>query len=191
MSPESPSAVWERAYVGLGSNVGERASHLVAALDALRATPGVREVEVSSLYETRHVGPDVQAPHLNAVARFETRLRAQALLARLLAIECESGRSRARGHGAPRTLDLDLLLFGSRRIDEPDLVVPHPRLHLRAFVLEPLAELAPRLVHPVLGESIEVLSARTRDPAAVRRCDPSEEPAWPSPQSASRPSARE
>jgi 2-amino-4-hydroxy-6-hydroxymethyldihydropteridine diphosphokinase len=185
MSRESPSAAasgWECAWVGLGSNEGPRAQHLCAALAALRATPEVRELAVSSLYETRHEGPDLQAPHLNAVARFETRLSPQALLARLLAIECASGRARVRAHGAPRTLDLDLLLFGARRIDEPDLVVPHPRLHLRAFVLEPLAELAPRLVHPALGETIEALAARVRDPAAVRRCDPSEEPTWPLPQ---------
>ena len=163
MSPESPSAVWERAYVGLGSNVGERASHLVAALDALGATPGVREVEVSSLYETRHVGPDVQAPHLNAVARFETRLPAQALLARLLAIECESGRSRARGHGAPRTLDLDLILYDGAIIDEPGLIVPHPRFRQREFVLRPVAEIAPELRDPVSGRTIaELLAALVR-----------------------------
>jgi len=185
MSRESPSAAssgWECAYVGLGSNEGARARHLCSALAALRASPDVRDLAVSSLYETRHIGPDLQAPHLNAVTRFETRLSPRALLARLLAIECESGRVRERRHGAPRTLDLDLLLFGARRIDEPDLVVPQPRLHLRAFVLEPLAEVAPRLVHPRLGEAIEVLAARVRDPAAVRRCVPSEEPAWPSPQ---------
>lgn len=185
MSRESPSAGacgWECAWVGLGSNEGPRAQHLRTAVAALRAMPEVRELAVSSLYETRHEGPDLQPPHLNAVARFETRLSPHELLARLLAIERASGRARVRAHGAPRTLDLDLLLFGARRIDAPDLVVPHPRLHLRAFVLEPLAELAPRLVHPALGESIEDLAARVRDPAAVRRCDPSEEPAWPSPQ---------
>jgi 2-amino-4-hydroxy-6-hydroxymethyldihydropteridine diphosphokinase len=188
MSPESPSAAWdgaERAYVGLGSNVGDRAAFLCAALAALRATPDVRGLEVSSLYETRHVGPDAQRAHLNAVARLETRLAPRALLARLLAIEGDAGRVRAARHG-PRTLDLDLLLYGARRIDEPELVVPHPRLHVRAFALEPLAELAPELIHPVLGERIDALAARARDPAAVRRCDPSEEPTWPSPQSASR-----
>jgi 7,8-dihydro-6-hydroxymethylpterin-pyrophosphokinase len=100
----------------------------------------------------------------------------------LLAIEREAGRTRGSERHAPRTLDLDLLLFGSRVIDEPDLVVPHPRLHERGFVLEPLLELAPLLVHPVLGETVAALAARVRDPAAVRRRDAGGESAWPSPQ---------
>lgn len=194
MSRESTPEAWPdaaRAYVGLGSNLGARERWLCAAVSALRDTPGVRDLVLSSLYETRHVGPDAQAPHLNAVARLETCLSPRALLERLLAIEQQAGRERGPLRHAPRTLDLDLLLFEDRRIDEPGLVVPHPRLHLRGFVLEPLCELAPQLVHPVLGETIEALALRVRDPAAVRRRDPGEEPTWPSPPSASPPSGRE
>jgi 2-amino-4-hydroxy-6-hydroxymethyldihydropteridine diphosphokinase len=173
---------FEIAYIGLGSNLGPRERHLRDALDALRATPGLRALAVSSLYETRHVGPVPQGPHLNAVARVESRLGPRELLERLLAIERDAGRTRGPERHAPRTLDLDLLLFGSEVIEEPGLAVPHPRLSERAFVLEPLLELAPRLVHPVLGETVEALAARVRDPAAVRRRDSGGASAWPSPQ---------
>jgi 2-amino-4-hydroxy-6-hydroxymethyldihydropteridine diphosphokinase len=107
----------------------------------------------------------------------DTTLSARELLARLLALEREAGRTRGAGRNAPRTLDLDLLLFGDASIDEPDLVVPHPRLAGRAFVLEPLAEIAGELRHPALGASIAELAARVRDPRAVRPFTPSG--AWP------------
>jgi 2-amino-4-hydroxy-6-hydroxymethyldihydropteridine diphosphokinase len=180
----------EIAYVALGSNLGPRERHLCAALDALRATPGIRDLAVSPVYETRAVGPGAQGDYLNAVARFATDLAPRALLARLLAIERAQGRERGPERNAPRRLDLDLLFYGARRIAEPGLEVPHPRLHERAFVLEPLRDLAPRLVHPVLGENVEALARRVRDPAAVRRRDRAEEPTWPSQPSASRPSER-
>lgn len=162
---------FEIAYVALGSNLGPREQLLHAAVDALRATPGIRNVVVSPIYETLPVGPGAQGSYLNAVVRLETRLEPRALLARLLDIEREHGRERGAERNAARTLDLDLLLFGAQRIDEPGLEVPHPRLHERAFVLEPLRDLAPRLLHPVLGETVEALALRRRDPAAVRRRD--------------------
>jgi len=169
--PAAPSD-WpdaETAYVALGSNLGSRERHLCAAVAALRASEGVRSVVVSPVYETRPLGPGAQGPYLNAVARLETRQSPRALLGRLLEIERKEGRERSGPHHAPRTLDLDLLLYGSRQIDEPGLEVPHPRLHERSFVLEPLRDLAPRLIHPRLGESIEALARRVRDPKAVRR----------------------
>jgi 2-amino-4-hydroxy-6-hydroxymethyldihydropteridine diphosphokinase len=146
----------------------------------MRDTPGVGAVVLSPLYETEPVGPGEQGFYLNAVARLSVLLEPRALLDRLLAIESAAGRERGPERNAPRTLDLDLLLYGERRIAEPGLVLPHPRLHERGFVLEPLCDLASDLVHPVLNVTIAELARRVRDPQAVRRassrtqfeCDP-------------------
>jgi 2-amino-4-hydroxy-6-hydroxymethyldihydropteridine diphosphokinase len=164
----APAGAEETAYVALGSNLGSRERLLCGAVASLRATPGVRDVVVSPVYETDPVGPGEQGPYLNAVARLGTTLPPAQLLERLLAIESEAGRQRGPERNAPRSLDLDLLLFGSARLDEPGLTVPHPRLVERGFVLEPLRDLAPELVHPVLGETIDTLARRVRDSAAVR-----------------------
>jgi 2-amino-4-hydroxy-6-hydroxymethyldihydropteridine diphosphokinase len=129
------------AFVALGSNLGDREARLDAAIAALRTTPGIAALEVSRLYESEPVGPPGQGPYLNAVARFESDLEPRALLERLLVIEAAAGRRRSATRNEARVLDLDLLLHGETRLAEPDLVVPHPRLHERAFVLEPLAEL--------------------------------------------------
>ncbi len=150
-----------RAYVALGANLGDRAGALARAVDALAATPGVRVAAVSRTWETAPVGPP-QPAYLNAAAALDTTLDAFALLARLHAIEREAGRTRGEERNLPRTLDLDLLLFGGLVIKAPELVVPHPRLHERAFVLEPLAEIAPGEVHPVIGETIAALAERVR-----------------------------
>jgi 2-amino-4-hydroxy-6-hydroxymethyldihydropteridine diphosphokinase len=156
------------AYVAIGTNLGDRAAHLALARRRLSALPQSELVAVSPVFETDPVGPPPQGPYLNAVAHLRTRLAPRALLAALLAIEREAGRVRG-ARDAARTLDLDLLLHGERVVDEPGLVLPHPRLAGRAFVLEPLAALAPALVHPTLGEPIATLAARVRDPRAVRR----------------------
>jgi 2-amino-4-hydroxy-6-hydroxymethyldihydropteridine diphosphokinase len=155
------------AYVALGSNLGDREAHLAAAIAALRARPGVRVIAVSRVYETAPVGPPPQGPYLNAAVYLRTTLAPRALLACLLEIEAAQGRERSAGRWSARTLDLDLLFYGSLALDEPDLCIPHPHLHERHFVLEPLCELAPRLVHPRLGETIEELAAKVRDPGAV------------------------
>ena len=157
---------WHEAFVGLGSNLGDREARLREALDALERDPEIELVSRSRLYETEPVGPP-QGRYLNAAVRLRTRLTPRQLLTRLLAMEDAAGRRRGPERNAPRTLDLDLLLYGDRRIDEPDLVVPHPRLHERAFVLEPLCELAPERVHPGLGVTLAELAARVRDPGAV------------------------
>jgi 2-amino-4-hydroxy-6-hydroxymethyldihydropteridine diphosphokinase len=131
-----------RVYVGLGSNLGDREETLRAAVARLSATPRVEVLSISSLRETDPVGPIADQPRfLNGVVALETALSPRELLDRLLEIEAELGRTREGPPGGPRTLDLDLLLYGDERVDEPGLRVPHPRLHERSFVLEPLEEL--------------------------------------------------
>jgi 2-amino-4-hydroxy-6-hydroxymethyldihydropteridine diphosphokinase len=147
-----------RAFVGLGANLGDRRRALRAAVDALAAEDGVEVVSVSVLRETAPVGVGQQPLYLNGAAELETTLTARELLDRLLAAEQRFGRVRVPGEHGPRTLDLDLLLLGDERIDEPGLTVPHPRLHERRFVLEPLGELAPGLVVPGRG-AVEALLA--------------------------------
>ena len=147
-----------RAYVGLGANLGDRERTLHGAVDALAAEDGVEVVAVSTLRETEPVGVGAQPLYLNGAAELETTLTAHELLDRLLAVEQRFGRVRVPGEHAPRTLDLDLLLYGDDVIDEPGLTVPHPRLHERRFVLEPLAELAPGLVVPGRGDVESLLS---------------------------------
>ncbi|HEY7795994.1 MAG TPA: 2-amino-4-hydroxy-6-hydroxymethyldihydropteridine diphosphokinase [Gaiellaceae bacterium] len=141
-----------RAYVGLGANLGDREATIRAALEAL---PGV--VAVSSLRETDPVGVTDQPQYLNGVAALETGLSPRELLDALLAVERELGRERRERWG-PRTIDLDLLLYGEETIDEPGLTVPHPRLHERRFALEPLSELAPDALIPGRGRVAAVLA---------------------------------
>jgi len=131
-----------RAYVGLGSNLGDRESIIRSAVERLRTAASVEVLAVSTLRESEPVGPVTDQPtFLNGAVALDTSLSARELLALLLAVEAEFGRTRNGPPGGPRTLDLDLLLYGDERIDEPGLQVPHPRLHERQFVLEPLAEL--------------------------------------------------
>lgn len=147
-----------RAYVGLGANLGDRENTLRAVVDALGGEEGIEVVRVSTLRETEPVGVGEQPLYLNGVAALETTLTARELLDRLLAVEQRFGRVRVPGEHGPRSLDLDLLLYGDEEIDEPGLTVPHPRLHQRSFVLEPLAEIAPTLVVPGRG-TVESLLA--------------------------------
>jgi 2-amino-4-hydroxy-6-hydroxymethyldihydropteridine diphosphokinase len=140
-----------RAFVGLGSNLGDRERTLRAALDLLGQRPGVRVLRVSSFHETAPVGYVDQPDFLNAAAEVETTLGARELLDELLGVERSLGRSRDGPRFGPRTIDLDLLLYGDAVVDEPGLTVPHPRLHERRFALEPLAELDPHLEVPGRG----------------------------------------
>jgi 2-amino-4-hydroxy-6-hydroxymethyldihydropteridine diphosphokinase len=139
----------ERVFVGLGANLGEAAHTLTLALDRIARLPTTRVVAVSPFYVTAPVnatGPD----YTNAVVEIDTDLQPAALLRALHAIEAEHGRLRPY-RNAPRTLDLDLLLYGQRVSDDPTTMLPHPRLHERAFVLRPLLDIAPALAHPLLG----------------------------------------
>jgi 2-amino-4-hydroxy-6-hydroxymethyldihydropteridine diphosphokinase len=138
------------AFVGIGSNLGDREAHLRRAIELLSAEEGIEIAAVSEIRETDPVGPVEQAQFLNGAVLVETDLAPRELLARLLDIERRMGRVRSERFG-PRTIDLDLLLYGNEIVDEPGLTVPHPRLHERRFALEPLAELDPGLTIPGLG----------------------------------------
>ena len=138
------------AYVALGANIGEPAATVLGAFTALGGLPKSRVLRTSSLYRTIPVGLRNQPDFINAVAALETALGAEALLDGLLDLEVRFGRHR-RDLNGPRTLDLDLLLYNDSEVNLPRLTVPHPRLHLRAFVLCPLAEIAPDLTIPGRG----------------------------------------
>lgn len=148
------------AYIGLGGNLGDREAMLREAVAALDAEPGIEVVAVSSFRETEPVGDPRQRAFLNAACAVETDLGPRALLERLLAVERRLGRVRdpARRFG-PRTIDLDLLLYGDEIADEPGLTVPHPRLAERRFALEPLAELDPGLTLPDGRRVVDALVA--------------------------------
>ncbi len=142
------------AYIALGANLGNRRANLDAALDALRATRRVTVTAVSSYLENPAVGgPTGAPPFLNAAATVHTSLSPRDLLARLLEIELSLGRNRREKWG-PRLIDLDLILYGDQVLDEPHLKIPHPLMHRRHFVLVPLAEIAPEVVHPVLHRNV-------------------------------------
>jgi len=148
------------ACIGLGGNVGDVAATLRDALAALDALPGTRLLRASRFYRTPAWGVEAQPDFINAAAVVETTLAPRALLDALLAIERDHGRERAAdgSRWGPRTLDLDLLLHGDAVIDEPGLVVPHPQMHLRAFVLVPLAEVAPDAAVPGRGRVAGLLA---------------------------------
>ncbi len=168
--------------VAVGANLGDRAAALQSALDLLAAVPGLTILAVSPVYETDAVGgPDGQPAFLNAVLVADTDLSAPELLARLHAIEAAHGRVREVRWG-PRTLDLDLLVHGSAISAEPALLLPHPRAHLRAFVLAPWADVDPAYELPGLGAVADLLAALPADDRAgarlradvvltARRCD--------------------
>ena len=147
------------ALIALGSNLGDRLDNLLAGVRAIAQTEGVDIVAVSQLYETAPVGgPDDQGAFLNAALLARTTVPADALLARLHEIEAGQERERVV-HWGPRTLDLDLLVYGELVSDDPALLVPHPRQHERRFVLVPVCDVAPDLVHPRLGRTMRDLLA--------------------------------
>jgi 2-amino-4-hydroxy-6-hydroxymethyldihydropteridine diphosphokinase len=159
----------QNAYVGLGSNLGDRAGHLLLAVRGM-LDAGLDVIRLSSIYETEPVEYEQQPPFLNMVAelRGSTLPSPEQTLARLLRIEYALGRVRDVPFG-PRTIDLDLLIFKEAQSDTEFLRLPHPRIAARRFVLVPLAELVPNLVHPVIGKSIRELLAETHDRSAVIR----------------------
>jgi 2-amino-4-hydroxy-6-hydroxymethyldihydropteridine diphosphokinase len=157
------------AFIALGSNVGDRELNLLRAVAELGRLPESRVTALSSFYETSPVGVVQQNAFYNAVLRLSTGLDPQSLLTRLLKIEDEIFKRVRRIHQGPRRIDLDLLLFGDRIINEVNLVVPHPRLTERRFVLQPLCEIAPGLVHPLAGTTIrELLTALKSNETVVK-----------------------
>lgn len=149
-----------RAFVGVGANLGDAPAQVRAAIGTLAALPGTRLVAASSLYRTAPLGYADQPDFINAAVLLETALAPRALLEALQAVEARAGRARSF-KDAPRVLDLDLLLYGEEALDEPDLVVPHPRLHRRAFALAPIIEIDPDAVIPGRGPAQEWLARCT------------------------------
>lgn len=157
------------AYIALGSNIGDRELNLLRAVAEVGKIPESRVTALSSFYETSPVGKVAQDAFYNAVLRLSTRLDARSLLTHLLTIEDTSFQRIRTVHQGPRRMDLDLLLFGNEIISEENLIVPHPRLTERRFVLQPLCEIAPDLPHPQTGTRIrEILAALKSDETVVK-----------------------
>lgn len=157
-------------YIGIGANLGDREKTLQKATGILNAKPEIAVVAASAVYETAPIGVTDQPYFLNAVLQVHTSLSARSLLNCLLAIERKFGRIRETRWG-PRTLDLDILLYGDAIINQPGLQVPHLHLHERAFVLVPLCDLKPDLKHPVLGQSIQFLTESLDMDLSVRKIE--------------------
>ena len=157
------------AFIGIGGNLGDPAARCRDAVRRLGEVPETRLLRSSSLYRTEPVGPREQAWFINAVAEIRTGLRPQKLLAALKGIEREMGRTEGLRWG-PRVIDLDLLLYGQEVVAEEGLVIPHPEMHRRRFVLEPFCELASYVIHPAFGVSARGLLNRLTDTGFVERC---------------------
>jgi 2-amino-4-hydroxy-6-hydroxymethyldihydropteridine diphosphokinase len=156
-----------RAYIGIGSNLGDRKANALEAVDRLSKLPATRVVRASSLYESEPLG-DAKTWFVNSVVEIETEFPPDGLLKRLKAIEKAMGRKRVKGkRWGSRVIDLDILLCDQEVVEKRTLKVPHPEMHKRRFVLLPLAELAPQVVHPQLGQSVSALLATVKDAKRV------------------------
>jgi len=148
-----------RVFIGIGSNEGDRLARMSEAVRLLGETDGVRVAQMAMIFETEPRGGPPQEPYLNTVLEIETALEPSALLGVCQEIERRLGRRPSAQRWSPRPIDLDLLLYDERIVEEPGLSIPHPRLHERRFVLAPLAQLAPELIHPTLRQPIRALAA--------------------------------
>jgi len=157
-------------YLGLGSNLGDRRRNIEDAIKLMAQRKDIKVREVSSLYETEPVGYENQRWFINGVLKVETTLKPRELLEALKEIEEALNRKRDLRWG-PRTVDLDILLYDDKKIEAQDFVIPHPEMHRRAFVLVPLAEIAPDLIHSVMGRSISELLADLPQTKVVKRIE--------------------
>ena len=158
------------AYIGFGSNIGDRLAHIQNAIHVLSETEGIAFQKISSIYQTDPVGYEAQAQFLNGVAAIQTDLPPLSLLHTLKNIETEVGRQH-RVRWGPREIDLDILIYGDLCLQTEKLIIPHPEMHLRRFVLVPLAEVAPDLVHPILKESVQTLLQGLQDDTSVVKAE--------------------
>ena len=158
------------AYIGFGSNIGDRFAYIQNAIQVLAEVEEITLQKISSLYETAPVGDEAQAKFLNGVVAIKTYLSPHTLLQTLRQIETDVGRQH-RTRWGPREIDLDILIYGDICLQAPNLVIPHPDMHLRRFVLIPLAEIAPDLVHPVLNETIQTMLERLADDKSVVKAE--------------------
>ena len=156
------------AYIGFGSNIDDRLTHIQNAIHTLSKTEGITLKEISSIYTTDPIGYEEQAQFLNGVAAIQTSLSPLSLLHTLKDIETAIGRKH-RIRWGPREIDLDILIYGDLCVQTVELVIPHPEMHLRGFVLVPLAEIAPNLRHPVLQESVQTLLGCLEDDKSVSK----------------------
>ena len=154
------------AYIGFGSNIGDRLAHIQNAIHALSETEGITIQKISSVYKTDPVGYETQAQFLNGVVAIQTHLPPLSLLHTLKNIETAIGRQH-RIRWGPREIDLDILIYGDLCLQTGKLVIPHPEMHLRRFVLAPLAEIAPDVVHPVFQETVQTLLEHLEDDKSV------------------------
>ena len=155
-------------YIGFGSNIGDRLAHIQNAIRALSKTEGITLEKISSVYKTDPVGYETQAQFLNGVVAIQTHLPPLSLLHTLKNIETAIGRQH-RIRWGPREIDLDILIYGDLCLQTEKLVIPHPEMHLRRFVLAPLAEIAPDVVHPVFQETVQTLLEHLEDDKSVRK----------------------
>ena len=165
------------AYIGFGSNIDDRLSYIQNAIHALSEAEGITLQKISSLYETEPVGYEEQAKFLNGAVAIETCLSPHTLLQTLKQIEADVGRQN-RTRWGPREIDMDILIYGDICLRFPDLVIPHPEMHLRRFVLAPLAEIAPNLLHPVFNQTIQTLLKRLEDDKSVVKAEDYDFPSY-------------
>ena len=159
------------AYIGFGSNIDDRLNYITQALQLLLEVDSVSLIQISSLYETEPVGYEEQDWFLNGVIAVETRLLAHQLLRLLKEIEGRVGRQHRKRWG-PREVDLDLLIYDQCCVNTPDLIVPHPEMHQRSFVLVPFAEIAPDVLHPICQQNVQTLLANLNDEKTVKLVAP-------------------
>ena len=159
------------AYIGFGSNIDDRLNYITQALQLLLTADNVSLIKVSSLYETEPVGYEEQGWFLNGVVAIETGLSVHELLPLLKKVERDVGRQH-RARWRPREVDLDLLIYDQCSINTPNLTVPHPEMHQRSFVLVPFAEIAPTMLHPILGQNIRTLLSNLNDEKTVKLIAP-------------------